>query len=153
MSVTACAEKGGPALEEEIMKLMELTGAVSLGEQMGQVMTSQLIESMRRGGLDLPQRGVEITLEVMDEELSAALSGPDSMMEELVAIYAKHYTHEEIKELIAFYESPLGRKVLSTMPVLLAESAEIAQRWSQSIMPRFQEKLRLRLVEEGLIPN
>lgn len=153
MSSVASAEEVDPALQGDIMKLMELTGAALLGEQMGQIMTAQFLDGMKQAGFDFPQRGIEILREVMNEEVSGAFSGPYSMMDDMVAIYAKHYTHGEIKELIVFYESPLGTKVRSTMPVLLVESADVGQRWAQSVMPRFQEKLRLRLIEEGVISS
>src|SRR5579863_3873628 len=40
----------------------------------------------------------------------------DQMTEQLVAIYDKHYTDDEIKTLLQFYGSPVGQKVAAEMP-------------------------------------
>lgn len=48
------------------------------------------------------------------------------MVEEIsTAIYEKHYTLEEIRELTAFYKSPLGRKTLKLTPEIFGESMQI----------------------------
>jgi hypothetical protein len=40
----------------------------------------------------------------------------DQMTEQLVAIYDKHYTDEEIKTMLQFYGSPVGQKVAAETP-------------------------------------
>ena len=42
--------------------------------------------------------------------------GWDKLKPELVKIYTTNFTEPELKDLIAFYESPLGKKVLEKMP-------------------------------------
>ena len=43
------------------------------------------------------------------------------MTEQLVAIYDKHYTDDEIKALLQFYGSPVGQKVASETPKITRE--------------------------------
>lgn len=45
----------------------------------------------------------------------------DQVTEQLVAIYDKHYTEDEIKGLLQFYGSPLGQKVAAEMPKINRE--------------------------------
>ena len=52
----------------------------------------------------------------------------DEMVAEIVPLYARHFTTAEIKQLTAFYATPLGRKMMATMPKLSAESMVISQR-------------------------
>ena len=52
----------------------------------------------------------------------------DEMMAEMVPLYANNYTTAEIKQLTAFYATPLGRKMLALTPRLSAESMAIGQR-------------------------
>jgi hypothetical protein len=40
----------------------------------------------------------------------------DQMTEQLVAIYDKHYTDDEIKTMLQFYGSPVGQKVAAETP-------------------------------------
>jgi hypothetical protein len=46
----------------------------------------------------------------------------DQVTEQLVAIYDKHFTDDEIKGLLQFYGSPLGQKVATEMPKIGRET-------------------------------
>jgi uncharacterized protein len=48
----------------------------------------------------------------------------DRVTEQLVALYDKHYTDEEIKGLLQFYGSALGQKVASENPQIFREIQE-----------------------------
>jgi len=48
----------------------------------------------------------------------------DRVNEQLVALYDKHYTEEEIKNLLQFYGSPLGQKVAAESPKIFREMQE-----------------------------
>lgn len=54
------------------------------------------------------------------------------VMKEAPAIYARHFTAPELRELIAFYRTPLGQKTLKTMPQIMNDSVQL-------IMPRMPE--------------
>ena len=45
----------------------------------------------------------------------------DQLTGQLVAIYDKHYTDDEIKTLLQFYGSPVGQKVAAQMPQIARE--------------------------------
>jgi len=45
----------------------------------------------------------------------------DQMTEQLVGIYDKHYTDDEIKALLQFYGSPVGQKVAAETPKIARE--------------------------------
>lgn len=62
----------------------------------------------------------------------------DDIIAEMVPLYAETYTLDELHQLAAFYASPLGQKMQSTMPTLLTRSMEISQR---VMMPRIQKAL------------
>ena len=51
----------------------------------------------------------------------------------IAPVYDKYYTHAEIKSLIQFYESPVGKKVAATMPKVLAESQQAGGQWGRQI--------------------
>ena len=45
----------------------------------------------------------------------------DQVTEQLVSVYGKHFTEDEIKGLLQFYGSPLGQKVAAEMPKISRE--------------------------------
>jgi hypothetical protein len=57
----------------------------------------------------------------------------------------KYYTEDDLKNLIAFYKSPTGRKVLEVMPQMMGD---IMVRTNEIIKPRFDEISRQILDEE-----
>lgn len=49
-------------------------------------------------------------------------------------IYAKHFTAGELRQLIAFYRSPLGQKSMRETPLILAESMPLIM----AMLPKLQ---------------
>ncbi len=68
-------------------------------------------------------------------ELDKAVGWP-VLKPELVKLYTNAFSEQELKELMAFYQSPLGKKVLENMPMLTAESARLTQAKLQSAVPQ-----------------
>jgi len=50
-----------------------------------------------------------------------------------VPVYNKFYTQDEIKQLIKFYESPIGKKLVEVTPLLTQESMAIGQKWGEKL--------------------
>ncbi|MEM8510916.1 hypothetical protein RCH14_000207 [Massilia sp. MP_M2] len=74
---------------------------------------------------------VEQVLPVASQAISRMFKDPaliDEMMVEIAPLYVKNYTVAELKELTAFYRTPLGRKMLALSPRLSAESMAVGQR-------------------------
>jgi uncharacterized protein len=61
----------------------------------------------------------------------------------LAEAYAQEFTEGELNQLTAFYETPLGQKLLSTMPALMQKGAAI----SQEQLAGKQADLQKRIVE------
>lgn len=57
----------------------------------------------------------------------------------LVPIYKKHFTQEEIKELIAFYESPIGMKMSKETPAITQESMQLRQKLAVGFMKKMND--------------
>jgi hypothetical protein len=54
---------------------------------------------------------------VLTTEFGRMFQGPDSVMPRVVDIYVKHFTHDEVRALLDFYTTPVGRKVIRVMPI------------------------------------
>ncbi|MCY1247828.1 hypothetical protein D9M72_611950 [compost metagenome] len=59
-------------------------------------------------------------------ELDRAV-GWNKIKPDLIKLYTDNFTESELKDLNAFYASPLGKKVLDKMPRLTAQSAQMTQ--------------------------
>lgn len=63
------------------------------------------------------------------------------LIELYVPIYDKYYTHQEIKDLILFYESPTGKKTVEKMPLIMAESMTLGQKLGEKLGQKVLEKM------------
>ena len=61
------------------------------------------------------------------------------MMEaDIVDLYVKVYTENEVKEITRFYRSPIGQKLIAKMPQVMNEAMAISQKNFQHLMPKIQ---------------
>jgi len=65
-----------------------------------------------------------------------------SIKDDMVKIYAAEFTEPELKELLAFYQTPVGRKTIERMPALMAKGAEIGQKRVQEHLPELQATIQ-----------
>jgi uncharacterized protein len=106
---------------------------------------------MKKSDPQVPDRALSLAKDVLEAEFKKAFTEPDGLMPELVTIYAKAFTREEIRGLIAFYETDLGKKLVQTLPVLVQQSAAAGQAWAEKNIPRITTTLQSRLKAEGYI--
>ena len=62
------------------------------------------------------------------ERLPAAVNFPDYIEQAVYPIYSKAFSEKELADMVAFYKSETGQKVMVMMPQLITESMEVAQR-------------------------
>jgi|SRR5581483_5947512 len=74
-------------------------------------------------------------------------------VEELVdtsaRIYASHFTEQELKDLLAFYKSPLGQKALVEEPKALDESVANAGTWGDNLSQDVIADMRAEMKKRG----
>jgi len=124
----AMSQAGNAAKQQDIRKLMELTGAAKVGQQIA----AQMIPMFKQSNPQVPQKFWDDVMKEFDAK---------SMIDLIVPIYDKHLTHDDVKGLIAFYQSPLGRKMTSVMPQIAQESMQVGQQWGMQIAQRVQKRL------------
>jgi hypothetical protein len=146
------AQDPDPAFRADVEKLLEVTGARALGAQMANMSTTAMLDRMRKTRPDISERFVTVVKEVLSAEFAQAFDSPGGLHDQIVGVYAKHFTHDEVKGLIAFYTSTLGRKAVAELPLLAQESAALGQQWATTNTPRIVGALEKRLRDEKLIP-
>jgi hypothetical protein len=68
------------------------------------------------------------------------------VLNEVSKIYAQHFTEQELKDLVAFYKTPLGKKMIAEEPIALDQSLKVAQAWatkfSDEVLVRFRAEMK-----------
>jgi len=118
-----------PAFEADIRRLLIATGAGSMGVQV----MDQMMVSLKPLAPGLP--------EAFWDGLKAEFKS-DDLINLVVPIYAKHLSHDDVRALLTFYESPIGKKMIAVQPAVMAESMQVGQAWGQEIAMRVVSKMQ-----------
>ena len=73
----------------------------------------------------------------------------NELVDATARIYASHFTEQELKELLAFYQSPLGRKALVEEPKVIQESMASAGTWGDSLSEEVIGDMRDEMKKRG----
>jgi hypothetical protein len=146
-STNSFSEELSNQKKDAIKELIEVTGALNIGKQFSQMMVSQMTVMLKKSKSDVPEKAFDILKEVVDSTIDEEMS---SFIELCYPIYHKYLTLDEIKKMIEFYKTPIGKKVVKVMPEMMQESMLAAQQWAQSIGIKFEKRFISRLKEEGI---
>ena len=108
-----------PDKRAEIDRMLKLTGMENLMTQM----KNQMLDAMKPQLSKLPPELVT--------KLSAKLDMSE-FLEQIIGLYDKYYTLEDLRAVNAFYSSPAGQKILSTLPQIMQESMRLGQKWGET---------------------
>ncbi len=73
----------------------------------------------------------------------------DELTNEVARNYALHFSEQELKELLAFYKSPVGGKLLVEQPKVADASVKFAQTWANNLSEQVVAKMRDELKKKG----
>src|SRR5256885_8737395 len=107
-----------PQKDSDIRSLLELIGALDMIQEAANNSTEQYRQKLisLAPNDDKAQDSVNSYLAAFQKQYDT-----DAIADQLVAIYDKHYTEEEIKGMLQFFGSPLGQKVAAEMPKISKE--------------------------------
>lgn len=120
-SLAFADEASHRAAAEEIL---EINKVPELMEQSFMSVMEPTYQGMKANGL--PDAAID--------EIKAAVSKwyNETMKWEIIKpkfadLYIKEFSEEEMKELVAFYKTPVGQKAITKMPTLMQQGSEIGQ--------------------------
>lgn len=121
-----------PAKKEKIITFLKLTNVLGVANQV----MDNMINSYQTYYKQVPAE--------YWNELKKETSNTKDFEELLIPIYSKYYTEKELDDIIAFYKTSTGQKVIKTMPDMTKESMQAGQEWGmklgQKVMKKINEK-------------
>jgi len=101
--------------------------------------------SLMQSNLNLQRDIEEISL-----KLAGDLKGRESQIGDAMAqIYATDFTEQELKDLLAFYKSPLGKKSIEQEPKSIEASLNYMRNWGEDFALEVNELFRTELKKRG----
>ncbi|MDR2728105.1 MAG: DUF2059 domain-containing protein [Chitinispirillales bacterium] len=112
-----------PAKRQDIIKLIEVMDAKAQMVQSFDLIFTNLMVSMGDGVSPDVKRAFKSKFE----------SRINDFVNVLIPVYDKYYTHDDIKQIIKFYETPTGKRMIKSVPLVTQESFTVGQKWGQEL--------------------
>lgn len=72
-----------------------------------------------------------------------------ALIDSIVPIYGRAFSLAELQQLLQFYQTPLGKRLVAATPDIARESMQAGQRWGMAIGQAIGEELQ----KEGIVPR
>jgi hypothetical protein len=73
----------------------------------------------------------------------------DELITQAAKLYAERFSDQELKDMLAFYKSPLGKKMTSVEPQVLDETFNYIQQWGQGTSVEVMNRFRAEMKKKG----
>ena len=81
---------------------------------------------------------------IMPALMEGMVARSSELVDLIAVVYARNFTAAELRQVSAFYRSPVGQKFLEKMPTITQESMQAGQKWGQMVAG----EMRGRIIEE-----
>lgn len=114
-------EKPDPAKEAAIRHLMDITQTSKLGDNITNAITQQVRAVMSRT-IQEPEQQQKF-MDAFTQKFESA-APPSAVTDAEIPIYSHYFSMEDIEGLIKFYESPLGQRVVKSLPEVVQNTQQ-----------------------------
>lgn len=139
-----------PERAADVKKLLEISGALQFPSAIAQEASAQISKTVKDKRPDVPPEAFTIISEEVNKVVGEEVTRKGGYSDQLIQAYAKYLTAQDVKGLLQFYNSPVGRKFTATLPMLGREAVQVNQRFVQTVRGKLAPRLSARLGEKGI---
>lgn len=149
-----------PEAHREATALTEMIGVTKQSQQLIAIMRNQMIQLVMRAGAKppandptkpaemlKPEDATKIVDEVLMQEFVAQ---QEDLTTQIIDVWANNFTIDDLKGLRAFYNTPLGQKLITTLPAVTQQGMTAGQGWGQRVYQAAIQKHKDALIARGL---
>jgi hypothetical protein len=92
------------------------------------------------------QKDLTETVKAMSPDFEKRVS---EIVDIVAGVYAMRFSEAELKDILTFYRSASGKKLVSLLPSVLEESFVKTQEWSAKISEQIVQRLRADMKKKG----
>ncbi len=122
--------------EDLALRLLELFHVQEATDTAAQVMVGQIMASNES----------LLAHEAVFKEFSRRYLGWNAIRKDIAKIYSQEFSQQELKQLVEFFETPLGRKFIQTNPSLTGKVAK----YIQSVVQKHEQDLAQMIADDIL---
>ena len=131
--------------DDVIRELIGLTDA----EQLEAIFSRQFIDRVANAVAlfrpDLDPQTMRVIRQEATSVIRERIESGDALYSVLYPVYEKHFNIFELNQLVEFYQSPVGQKLVRVSPELLTESLALGREWGLSLVPEIMDRVQSRL--------
>jgi hypothetical protein len=125
-------EPGAPAMDRRMAAARAIVQLTGSSKSLTQAMDG-IRATMQKAYPKVPEQfWTDVKAEITVEEVA----------DRVAPIYAKHFTDRELEELLSFYRSPIGQRLIEAQPAMVAEMFSVAHEWGREVARRILERLK-----------
>lgn len=133
--------------DRDTRELVKLVGVLDTAEGISNLLKNKMWESLKHKNPNTPDEAFSL----LEKEIDTAIEITTPIfIDQIAKIYRKYFTHDEVKELIKYYKTPLSKKVRDTAASISREAIVETQKWAPSIIPRVNDVLKIKFKESGM---
>lgn len=126
-------------------ELLQAKGAANMFDPVvpGAIETAK--NTLLRTNINLAKELNEVAAQLRTEYANKRLE----ILEEMARTYARHFTEAEVKDALAFYKTPLGKKLIEQEPRVLEETMTRIQNWADRFADEALSRIRAEMKKRG----
>jgi uncharacterized protein len=144
-AVSAQAQQPSAATLASARELMEIKGVKNLVEPVVVGVVQQTTGTILQTNPGLSKDLDEVSAQLRTEYQPRIAE----MTNEIVKLYAARFTEQELKEAVAFYKTPTGKKILTEEPRILDETYARIQQWANRLQDEVMTRVRAEMKKRG----
>jgi hypothetical protein len=153
----AVAQTPAPPSPERMAAARELVAAMRLDALAMRGLNAILpaiLQNLRPAFLQGRPKSVEMAFDAMvPAVIETVNSRAGEFTDQLAAIYGQAYEVDEMRQITAFYRSPVGQKVLEKMPAIDQQSMAAGQAFMRKLQDEIRDEIAGEFRKWGLDPE
>jgi hypothetical protein len=144
-AATAPLKPGSPAALAAAKEILAMKNASAMYANAVPSLVEQTKNTLMQSNLNYQKDLNEVAIIV-----AKSLAGREKEIGEGMAqVYANEFTEQELKDLVTFYKSPLGQKLLSNEPRAIQFSMSYMNQWAQAFAEVINGQFRAEMKKRG----
>lgn len=128
--------------QKDVIQLLNMTGADKLIRQIATAIVGKTIDALANQNPKISQQVISVVKEETNRFIAEEMGG---LLLDMVPIYAKYLSHEDVKGLLRFYKTPVGMKLIRVTPALTAELMTAGDLWGRKWEPELDRRIYSRI--------
>ncbi len=137
---------GEAAKRQQIREIMRLAGTMEITDQMLDSTIVQLAAVYEHLN---PEEGPALVAILQNEFRDVFDERSREFEEVLVDIYDEHFTAQETADLLTFYRSPLGQRMLEELPAIVSKATLAGQEFGRQVAAEAYDRANILMRSRG----